>query len=149
MPVFEVFSVVSSAATATGVVVAAYQLNATRMQNVTTFEDVLTAQYRQVAATIPLKALFGESLTKTEHEEHLQHFYRYFDLCNEQAFLHRSGRISNKTWRFWKDGIISNFRRPAFAIAWQEISNRAKDDFDELRLLCPPCASTSILEKCA
>lgn len=149
MQSLEILSALSSIATAVGVGVAAYQLIITSKQNVTAFEDALTAQYRQIASTIPLKALFGELLTNEEHEAHLKYFYRYFDLCNEQAFLHLNGRISDTTWFFWKDGILSNFRRPAFAKAWQDISNRAKDDFDELKLLCPPHASTFVPAKTA
>lgn len=137
MPNLELLSALSSIATAIGVGVAAYQLRVTRKQSVTAFEDSLTAQYRQVASTLPLKALLGESLKDEEHQAHLQYFYRYFDLCNEQAFLHKNGRISAKTWEFWKDGIITNLRRPAFAAAWEEVARRAKDDFNELRTLCP------------
>ena len=143
MQLLEILPVLPSIATAIGVSVAAYQLRITRKQSVTTFEDSLTTQYRQVASTLPLKALLGESLTQGEHEEHLRYFYRYFDLCNEQAFLHESGRISKATWGFWRDGILGNFRRPAFARAWQEIARRANDDFNELKLLCPPGTASS------
>lgn len=137
MPILELLSAVSSLATAIGVGVAANQLRVTRRQSVTTFEDSLTVQYREIAATLPLPALLGEPLTTQEYEDHLKYFYRYFDLCNEQAFLHKNGRVSETTWEFWKDGILTNLRRPAFAQAWKEIAHRAKDDFNELRLLCP------------
>ena len=83
MQTFEILSALSSIATAIGVGVAAYQLRITRKQSVTTFEDSLTVQYRQVASTLPLKALLGESLVGEEPKEHLKYFYRYFDLCNE------------------------------------------------------------------
>lgn len=145
MQILEVLSAVSNIATAIGIAVAAYQLRVTRKQNVTTFEDSLTVQYRQIASSLPLNALLGEAIKPDEHRDHLKYFYRYFDLCNEQAFLHRNGRISETTWGFWKDGILANFRRPAFAEAWKEIAARSKDDFNELRLLCPtnaePCQS--------
>lgn len=138
MQSLEILSALSSIATAIGVGVAAHQLRITRKQNVTTFEDSLTAQYRQIAAMLPLNALLGEPLSKEEEETHLQYFYRYFDLCNEQAFLHKSGRISENTWDFWKDGILTNLRRPAFATAWHMIASKANDDFSELRLLFNP-----------
>lgn len=133
-----ILSTLSSITTALGVGVAAYQLRVTRKQNVTAFEDSLTVQYRQVASTLPLRALLGESLTDGEHKYYLPFFYRYFDLCNEQVFLHKTGRITESTWEFWKDGILTNLRRPAFARAWVEIANRAKDDFDELKSLYRP-----------
>jgi len=141
MQTLEVLSALSSIATAVGVAVAAYQLRVTRKQGITAFEDSLAAQYRDVAASIPLKALLGEALTDDEHSGHLQYFYRYFDLCNEQAFLHKNGRVSDNTWTFWEDGICTNLHRPAFVRAWQEVANRAKDDFNELRALCPPAAN--------
>lgn len=134
MQALDVLAALSSLATAVGVGIAAFQLRVARQHSVTTFEDSLTAQYRQVASTLPLDALLGESLTEDVHATHLAYFYRYFDLCNEQAFLHRTGRISECTWRFWKEGISTNIRRPAFARAWREIAERATDDFDELRL---------------
>ena len=144
MQIHEFFSDLSNNATAIGVGVtaigvsfAAYQLHVTQKQSITTFEDSLTIQYRQIAATLPLKALLGESLTDEEHKFYLQFFYRYFDLCNEQAFLYKNGRISESTWELWKDGILTNLLRPAFAKAWEEIARRAKDDFNELRLLSP------------
>ena len=140
----DVLTALSSIATAIGVGVAANQLRVTRKQAVAAFEDSLTAQYRAIAATLPLKALLGEALTSDEHQGSLQYFYRYFDLCNEQAFLHENGRISDSTWLFWKDGISKNFQRPGFAVAWREIADRAKDDFSELRSLCPPDAAAVV-----
>lgn len=137
MQTLEILSALSSILTAIGVWLAACQLRRTRKQSVTTFEDSLTVQYRQIVSTLPLRALLGEPLTDEEHEAHLQYFYRYFDLCNEQAFLHTNSRVSVDTWKFWKDGILTNLRRPAFARAWREIARRAKDDFHELKLLCP------------
>lgn len=137
MPMLDILTAISSAATAVGVAVAAFQLRITKRQSVTSFEDSLTNQYRQVLSSIPLKALFGETLSDNEHSEHLEYFYRYFDLCNEQVFLQRNGRISKETWIFWREGIISNMLRPAFELAWIEVSIRAPNDFDELRKLCP------------
>ena len=141
MQPLDILTSLSSIATAIGVGFAARHLRFTQKQSVTTFEDSLTAQYRQIASTLPLEALLGELLTDEEHEAHLQYFYRYFDLCNEQAFLYMNGRISESTWVFWKDGILTNLRRPAFAKAWEEIARRAKDDFHELRLICPANAT--------
>lgn len=143
MQILDTLPILSNIATAIGVGVAAYQLRITRKQSITTFEDSLAAQYRQIVSTLPLKALLGEPLSNEEHYDHLQHFYRYIDLCNEQAFLHETGRVSDQTWTFWEDGIRVNLCRPAFARAWQEIASRAKDDFNELRSLCPPTAGAN------
>lgn len=138
MSPLEVLSALSSIATAVGVAVAAYQLFVTRRQATTTFEDTLNTQYRQAIERLPIEALFGDKLKDQDQAELLPHFYRYFDLCNEQAFLFGLGRVSDKTWHNWEEGIKGNMARPAFASAWSEVARRANGDFDSLRQLCPP-----------
>jgi hypothetical protein len=134
----EILSGLASVATAVGVGVAAYQLRASSRQSTTTFEDTLNSQYRLTIERLPLEALFGEGMDGKDVNALLPHFYRYFDLCNEQAFLHKHGRVSTKTWLNWEEGIKGNLGRPAFAAAWAEIAARARNDFEHLRKLCPP-----------
>jgi hypothetical protein len=117
---------------------AAWQLYLVHRQSVTNFEDSFAKEYRELTAKLPTKALLGEPLNKREYIEHFDELYHYFDLCNEQAFLYKGGRISLKTWNFWRDGMVSNMKRPAFQKAWQEISLRASGDFSEFRALFPP-----------
>jgi hypothetical protein len=138
MSLLEVLSALSSIATAFGVGVAAYQLYVTGRQATTTFEDTLNIQYRQAIEELPIEALFGEPLNEEELSRLLPHFYRYFDLCNEQAFLFSLGRVSKNTWQNWEEGIKGNMNRPAFKAAWNEVSRRASGDFESLRALCPP-----------
>ncbi len=136
----------SSFATAVGVFIAAWQLWRTHRQSITTFEDSLACEYRELAATLPTKALLGERLTDQEHSDHFDKFYRYFDLSNEQAFLHECGRISPATWQFWRDGIASNLKRPAFSRAWNEVCRRDNSVFSELRALSPPDTQQQITD---
>ncbi|HSD38712.1 MAG TPA: hypothetical protein VLC92_14465 [Rhodocyclaceae bacterium] len=131
-------SAVASVATAIGALAAAWQLFLVHRQSVTNFEDAFAKEYRELAAKLPTKALLGEPLTDVEHDEHFDEMYHYFDLCNEQAFLKSAGRISEKTWTFWLDGMSKNMRRPAFSKAWEEIASRSSGDFSELRALYPP-----------
>jgi hypothetical protein len=133
-----ILSAIANAATALGALAAAWQLYLVHRQSVTNFEDSFAKEYRELAAELPTKALLGEPLNDEEHSEHFDELYHYFDLCNEQAFLYKAGRISEKTWNFWRDGIASNMRRPAFQRAWCEIASRANGDFSELRALFPP-----------
>ena len=134
----EILTAIGSVATAFGVLLAAWQLFLAHRQSVTTFEDSFAREYRELVATLPTKALLGEPLTDDEHQQYFDEFYHYFDLCNEQVFLQKTGRITPATWKFWHDGIASNLRRPAFKRAWSEIAAKANDDFSELRALCPP-----------
>lgn len=138
MSILEYLSAVASLATASAVIVAAWQLVLTKRQSVTTFEDLFAKEYRDLVSRLPTKALLGEPLNDEEYEAHFDEMYHYFDLCNEQVFLSKSGRISNETWIFWKDGIRTNLRRPAFERAWSEIAAKAKDDFSELKSIFPP-----------
>lgn len=138
MSTIEILSALANIATAAAVVVGAWQLMLVQRLSVTNFEDSFAKEYRELAARLPTKALLGEVLSDDEHEKHFDEMYHYFDLCNEQAYLRSVGRVSDKTWIFWKDGIASNLRRPAFERAWAEISARANDDFSELKELFPP-----------
>ena len=138
MSLLEVLSALSNIATAIGVPVAAYQLLITRHQATTSFEDTLNIQYRLAVERLPIEALFGEPLKGEDQSALLPHFYRYFDLCNEQAFLFSLGRVSKRTWINWEEGIKGNMARPAFKAAWKEVAQRANGDFDSLRRLCPP-----------
>lgn len=130
----------SSGLAVLGVFAAIWQLRLLKQQSRTTFEDSLVDEYRRIAAELPLEALLGADLPRRRARAALPVFYRYFDLCNQQAFLHNEGRVSVATWTQWRDGIQSNMRRPAFARAWAEIAARANGDFKELQALCPPAA---------
>jgi hypothetical protein len=125
----------ASIATAIGVFFAAFQLWHTRARAITTFEDSLATEYRQITGRLPTEALLGEILTVDLQKTHLHEFYQYFDLTNSQIFLRQSGRISKRTWAFWAEGIQTNLARPAFASSWADISGRAGSDFSELRRL--------------
>lgn len=128
----------ANVATAMAVIFAALQIWLSKKQAMTTFEDSLAKEYRELAARLPTKALLGEPLTDVEHIDRFDEMYHYFDLCNQQTFLANNGRISKDIWKFWKDGITSNIRRPAFERAWSEIAARSNNDFTELRAIVPP-----------
>ena len=128
---------IPSITTAVGVLLAAGQLLRTHRQSVTAFEDSLAREYRELVANIPAKAFLEGNLTEQEYEANFDKFFRYFDLCNEQVFLHEQGRIRASTWKFWKDGIASNLERPAFKRAWNDVCGRCSD-FAELRAHFPP-----------
>ena len=115
-----------------------FQIAEARREAKTDFEDGLAKEYRELASKIATKAFFGEALSDKEYADHLDEMYRYFDLCNHQAFLAKSKRVSPETWEIWKDGITSNMKRPAFEKAWSEIAARSGGDFSELRAIVPP-----------
>lgn len=134
-PYLDGLSAAASLATIVGVGFAAYQLKLIQKQANSTFEDTLYKQYRSVIAKLPVEAMLNESLSAESLNEKLPAFYEYFDLCNEQAFLHKQKKISKKTWKNWQEGIQQNLKRPAFAAAWRIIGDKSTDSFDELRKL--------------
>ncbi|OYY95072.1 MAG: hypothetical protein B7Y41_05855 [Hydrogenophilales bacterium 28-61-23] len=133
---------IANIATAVGVAVTAWQLRQSKQQSITTFEDAFAREYRELAAKLPTKALLGKPLTHKEYCDAFDEFYHYVDLCNTQVFHHQEGRISDKTWKYWRDGMETNLSRPAFERAWSEIA-AANGDFLELKKEFPPAPMNS------
>ncbi len=127
-------SAVAAVGSACGVILMFWQVRLVKRLAVTQFEDNLAREYRDLAGRLPAKALLGEELTEEEHQNALDEFIHYIDLCNEQVFLRRCRRISPATWVYWRDGIRSNLKQPAFRRAWQDIKKRSAN-FRELRQL--------------
>ena len=131
----DLLTTLGSGATALGVFLAWWQIRESRRQAVTAFEDTMASQYRSLVQEIPVEALLGEALDEKIYRENLSEFYHYIDLTNEQIFLRTRGRISREAWENWCDGIRTILGKPAFARAWQEISDRSPGSFEELRRL--------------
>lgn len=94
----EYLDLTASLATAAAVIVACWQLAEAKKQARLQFEDHFNEQYRALIQRNPLMALLGERLTEEEHAASLPEFYHYFDLSNEQAFLH-------ECWTHLKGGV--------------------------------------------
>ena len=77
----DLLSSLASLATAAGALCAAWQLWHLHRQSVTSFEDDFGREYRELAHTLPLKALLGEELSEEEYRGAFKDFYHYFDLC--------------------------------------------------------------------
>lgn len=116
--------------------IACIQLWLSREQAKSDFEDDMVREYRQLVTELPIEGFLG-GLPEGGLDSYAGHFYRYFDLCNEQAFLHEQGRVRPETWVFWEEGITVNLQREAFARAWfQKIEPKVRpEEFSELRRL--------------
>jgi hypothetical protein len=121
--------------TCIGVFVAALQLRLNGQQAKTEFEDRMTEVYRDLAAQLPVEVFFSDTEVEPELvQEKREVFYRYFDLCNEQAFLRRRRRIRRRTWEEWQAGIKGNMGRDAFDYAWYElIEPHIGEDFEDFK----------------
>jgi hypothetical protein len=135
------FSALGILLTAAGVIAAVVQLHRNGQQARRQFEESLTDRYRQLVAELPVWAFFDDDLTPEQHAvvndpKTLSSFYRYFDLCNEQAFLHRQRRLDTATWEEWLDGIVTNVRREAFRHAWEDkLVGHIGSDFGDFRAI--------------
>jgi hypothetical protein len=135
MNVHDIIGNAADIATSIGVVFAGYQLWLTQKQALTSFEDQLTRQYREIVRKLPIGVMLGDNLTDAETVEALPIFYDYFDLCNEQAFLYEKKRVRPSTWADWREGMVAHLQKPSFAQAWQMIESRSPETFDEFRWL--------------
>jgi hypothetical protein len=142
MRILDLVQTIGSLATAVGVFLAWMQLRSAQTQaqvqfenGLVQFENGLVEQFRAIIKELPVEALLGEPLGDELHGKMLGVFYRYFDLCNEQAFLHTKGRIREPTWQDWFQGIKSLTGLPAFRRAFTEIQCRAPNSFGDLKSL--------------
>jgi hypothetical protein len=120
---------------AVGVVITAIQLWLTKKQSITSFEDKVSDEYRQIIRAISAKALIGDELTDDEFDKDFNELYNYIDFSNEEVFLRQQRRIRKETWQYWCDGIKSNLQLPPMKKAWTIIKDKKPDSFNELRKL--------------
>lgn len=129
-----ILAAVPGVATAIGVAIAAWQLRMSRKLAQLSFEDSLNKEYRSLAKDIPVNALIGEDINEhPEFSEVRECIYNYVDLCNEQIFLRKKGRITESTWREWAVGMQMNLNKPTFRRVWSEIKGALPQEFQELR----------------
>jgi len=94
---------------------------ATRLQMFTEY----TRRYQEIMLMIPLSA-FGEeydfaALEERERAETLAAMRAFFDMCSEELFLNKKGKLEPAVWRYWRNGMTDLLRHPAFKVAWELI----------------------------
>ena len=82
-----------------------------------------TKRYQEIILNLPININHADfridSLEPDENEKTLRYMRAYFDLCSEEYFLWRDGKISEDVWEEWEKGIKFSFEKPAFKQAWQ------------------------------
>jgi len=133
---YELIQAVAGIFVIIGVLAAIRQLKLSKDIAVTSFEDEVSREYRNIIKKkIPTKAILGNELSDEEFNEALDDIFSYIDLSNEEVFLCQQGRVRKKTWIYWCDGIQMNLEIPAFKKAWEIFKASDKDMFSELRRL--------------
>lgn len=133
--VLDIINAMAGVMTAAGVILVLIQMWVGAKKDRQNFEDGFVREYRELIAGLPMYALLGKSPVAPMTDDDLLPFYRYFDLCNQQAFMFEKKRIGKEVWADWLDGIKENTALPAFAEAWRLIKEQRKDSFNELRRL--------------
>ncbi|MGO8733758.1 MAG: hypothetical protein ACLQVM_13310 [Terriglobia bacterium] len=127
---------IATVATTALVFLAWKQIKLVKEQATTSFEDGLTEHYRRIMESIPINIWLGEGLQTLDQERQNRcrdAIYRYIDLCQEQMFLHESGRVTEATWVEWESGIRCNMEVPAFKQIWHDVEVKLPESFLELR----------------
>jgi hypothetical protein len=112
---------------------AEHEIEQTKKQALTSFEDDLTREYRSIVGELPAEAFYIDGELEL-NEARRRAFYRYFDLSNEQLFLAAHGRVSDETREQWRQGIAGNLGLPSFIAAWRDVEpHLPKNFFIDLR----------------
>lgn len=120
---------VAAVCAAGGVGVAARALRFTRKQAVTTFEDSLDREYREIVRTLPAEVFFRDRANAPLNREQKQAMMRYFDLSNEQLRMIRDGRIEASTGVSWEEGIRDVMELKTFKTEWRAVQQDLPPNF--------------------
>jgi hypothetical protein len=121
----EVVTTVANVATAAGIFAVGWQLVLNRRQMMAEFERTFGERYERIIRDVPLPMLIGQVEDPTNDATALRAFFDYFELCEEELYYRRQGKVSRSTWKDWWEGIALNFRRPAFRTAWAHLKDAA------------------------
>lgn len=121
-----------SVATSIGVLIAAVGIWQTRRSALLTFELTFTERYRMLADQMPLEALQGKEFELTPESKRI--LFHYLELCEEEMYHRRHGRIASATWIDWWIGISRNLDRATpLSTACLTVMDESDYRFDLLR----------------
>lgn len=121
-----------SLATAVGVFVAAAGIWQTRRSALLTFELTFTERYRYLADQMPIEALQGKEFERSD--DAMRIIFHYLELCEEELYYRRHGRISSATWIDWWIGISRNLDQATLlSKVCLEVMDESDHRFDLLR----------------
>lgn len=124
MSVTDVVSTAANVATALGIIGLGWQLWLNRRQMVVGFERTFVDRYERTISDVPLPLLLGDDFEPGQDGDVLRAFFDYFELCEEEMYFRRVGKVSTSTWSDWWEGITLNLRRQAFRTAWEHLKER-------------------------
>jgi hypothetical protein len=86
-----------------------------------------TRRYQEIVRDLPPESRDPDSdfsfdaLDATTKGRTLNAVRGYLNLCSEEYYLYRRGRIDKETWAIWRDGIEEVFRLPWLRDTWEGV----------------------------
>jgi hypothetical protein len=84
-----------------------------------------TKRYSEIVKSLPSESrrpgsdFRFEELSHEAQGEMLNVVRAYLNLCSEEYYLHRRGRIDRETWALWRLGMEETFRLPWMRQTWK------------------------------
>lgn len=90
---------IANVAAAVGVVVVIFQLALARRQMRAGFERSFVDKYERIIQRVPLAVLLGDDVDIDRNEQVQRAFFDYFELCEEELYFRRVGKVSVRRGR--------------------------------------------------
>lgn len=74
------------------------------------------------------KASALKTLSKDERGRTMALVSSYFDLCSEEYYLSKLGKVDSETWSLWERGLVHTVRLPTFRDVWKKIKTEKYDE---------------------
>ena len=85
-----------------------------------------TKRYQEILLNLPeqlyLPGSSLDQLSDSDKSRALRYLRAYFDLCSEELYWWKKGKVDTATWENWKEGIESALCKKPFREAWQLIA---------------------------
>lgn len=117
-----VIATMANLATAVGALSVAWQISESRRQARVEFEQTFVNRYQTIIRQVALPVRLGES--DDIDPSTLEALYDYFELCEEEFYFRKHGKVLDSTWQEWMVGMRSNFARPTISAAFHHIVDR-------------------------
>jgi len=102
-----------------------WQTRQTNEQMKLNFFADYTKRYQEILLNLPYEINSPDfdftSLKAGKRERTLRYIQAYFDLCSEEYYLNKAGKIDKKVWLEWEEGIRYTFSKQAYKKAWDII----------------------------
>jgi len=89
------------------------------------FYSRFVERYEEILLKLPSN-IYSKDFNYNEiqdKESFLRAMRSYFDLCSQEYYLYKKGKLKEEIWKEWEEGIDSSIKLSAFKNAWIELPN--------------------------